>query len=669
MEAARRAGDDGSPEFLGMKRAGSADMLKKVLRRRAIHDPRPGEGVGGRPATAASALLVSLTIHALVLVGLAFAGHQVQEIVQTEFTSEVGSHEMEFLETDSTFQDLDQEETPPVMEAGGSFAPLLASTTTEMSSSAAPPVSAADTAGAALLDFGKLDVQRATDAIVPTATTLGKSVFIQGDGAEHVEGVDGAVDRVAVEILRRLENGRTLVVWAFDASRSLEAERERLSKHIGTIYEHIHQLDQNRLSLDGGLLTMVVAFGQNRAAAFAKPTDDISTIQNAIGAVPADESGIETTFTTVTEIVGRWGRFKNDAGDPYNLVVIVVTDEVGDDEDRLEEAIALARKRQTPVYVLGSEAIFGRIEGYVDYYDPKTKHTFNNVPVRQGPESAMLERLKLPFWYDGPSFDIIQAGFGPYALSRLASATGGIYFVTRFEGRRMGFDASKMKEYRPDWAPLADYERALEASPLRQAIINAALLTQQKLPDMPTLNFPSMEAPEFKDVMRNNQALADRIAYTVDEALGPITAAAKQRDHETSRRWRAHYDLIRGRLMAMKVRCYEYNWACARLIKDPPRFQNPKSNTWRMVPDETVRYSEKAAEAGRQAGELLKRVVDEHPDTPWALLAARELSHPFGFKWVEAYVPPPQRNDDDGDAPRRRNPAMPAEKPLEPPKL
>lgn len=651
-----------------MKRAGSAGMLKKVLRQLAVRVLRPDETRGGRPATAVSALMVSLTIHALLLVGLAFAGHQVQEIVQREFTSEVGSQAMEFLETDSTFQDLDQDETPPVLEAGGSFAPLLTSMVTPASSSAAPPVSATDAAGAAMLDLGKLDVQRATDVIVPTATTLGKSVFIQGSGAEHVEGVDGAVDRVAVEILRRLEDGRTLVVWAFDASRSLEAERQRLSKHIAAIYEHIRQLDQNRLSLDGGLLTMVVAFGQNRSAAFAQPTADVAAIQEAIDGVRADESGIETTFTTVADIVGRWGRYKNDAGDPYNLVVIVVTDEVGDDEERLEEAIALARKRRTPVYVLGSEAIFGRIEGYVDYYDPKLKHTFRNVPVRQGPESAMLERLRLPFWYDGPQYDGIQAGFGPYALSRMASATGGIYFVTRFEGGRMGFDASKMKEYRPDWSPMAEYQRAVAASPARQAVLNAALLTQERLPEMPTLSFPSMDAPNFKDVLRNNQALADRIAYTVDEALGPITAAAKQRDHETSRRWRAHFDLTHGRLMAMKVRCFEYNWACARLVKDPPRFQNPRSNTWRMVPDKTVRYSEKAAEAGRLAEDLLKRVIDEHPETPWALLADRELKNPFGFKWVEAFVPPPKPAEDNGGAPRR-NPNKPAEKPLEPPKL
>ena len=36
----------------------------------------------------------------------------------------------------------------------------------------------------------------------------------------------------------------------------------------------------------------------------------------------------------------------------------------------------------------------------------------------------------------------------------------------------------------------------------------------------------------------------------------------------------------------------------------------------------------------------LRRVVDDHPATPWALLAERELKDPLGFKWMETYVPP-----------------------------
>src|SRR5262249_26082082 len=153
-------------------------------------------------------------------------------------------------------------------------------------------------------------------------------------------------------------------------------------------------------------------------------------------------------------------------GRVYRTMVIVVTDEVGDDEANLEEAIALAQRAKVQVYVLGNQALFGRAEGYMNYTDPKTKHVYYGLPVRQGPESAMIEQIRLPFWYDGPQFEIVEAGFGPYALSRLATATGGIYFVTRFNTRRMGFDPARMQEYKPDWVSRERYEKQIEHSPL-----------------------------------------------------------------------------------------------------------------------------------------------------------------------------------------------------------
>ena len=134
--------------------------------------------------------------------------------------------------------------------------------------------------------------------------------------------------------------------------------------------------------------------------------------------------------------------------------------------DRLEEAVTIAQQAKVPVYVLGSQAIFGRVNGYVDYVDPKTKYVFRGLPVPQGPESAALEQIRLPFWYGGPQYEIVEAGFGPYALSRLASASGGIYFVTRFDSRRMGFDPARMREYKPDWDRKADYDKRIADSPL-----------------------------------------------------------------------------------------------------------------------------------------------------------------------------------------------------------
>ena len=217
-----------------------------------------------------------------------------------------------------------------------------------------------------------------------------------------------------------------------------------------------------------------------------------------------------------------------------------------------------------PVYVLGSQAVFGRYEGYMNYVDPKTKQVFYNVPVRQGPESVMLEQIRLPFWYGGLQYDILEAGFGPYALSRLAGATGGIYFVTRFDTRRMGFDPARMREYKPDWVRRRSTRGRSRTRPCGRRCSMRPRSPSRSCPAMPACPFRRPMRPNSRTCMAANKAVAERTAYTVDEALGPINAVAKLRDRETSRRWQAHYDLIRGRLLAMKVRCYEYNWACAR---------------------------------------------------------------------------------------------------------
>jgi von Willebrand factor type A domain-containing protein len=625
--------------------------------------------LGGRLEVELPAFLVSVTMHGLLLVSLAFAGYRVNQESTREFQSGVVDN---LVPMDSTYQDLDQTANPPApIAAAGSFAPTLAPTITSAPSSAGVvPTSAAREApgGGIAPELIKLDVRRATELIVPTATLLGQTVSIRGNGAELVGGVEGAVDRIAVEILRHLERGRTLVVWAFDASGSLLAERQRLSKHIETVYTHINQLDESHLSADSGLLTMVYSFGQDRRALLPKPTADRSEIIEAIQNVGQDTTGVETTFTTVGEIVNRFGRFKDAHHQPYHTMIIIVTDEVGDDQLRLEDAISMAQHAKVQVYVLGSQAVFGRDKGYVDYVDPKTKHVFHGVPVDQGPESLMIEQIRLPFWYGGLQYDIVEAGFGPYALSRLASATGGIYFVTRFDSRRMGFDPARMREYKPDWDRRADYEKKVADSPLRRAVLTAAQITQQKLPAMPTVFFPPADAPEFKEVMAVNQGIAERTAYTVDEALVSINSVVKLRDREISRRWQAHYDLIRGRLLAMKVRCYEYNWACARMKKDPPKFSSPKFNAWRLVPDQNIQYSEKAAVAAREAQTLLRRVIEDHPTTPWALLAERELKDPLGFKWVENFVQPRPRGNDNAAAQRKNKPASMA-KPPEMPKL
>lgn len=478
-------------------------------------------------------------------------------------------------------------------------------------------------------------------SMLPTATTLSSQVQLRGDGAEHVEGVEGAVDRLALEILRQLEKGRLLVVWAFDASGSLVDERQRLAEHVERVYDNILGRSEGQQAMQGGsLLTSVIGFGQDRKVLTQDPVTEPSEIGAAIRGVYLDESGIENTFTMVADVAHRFGRFEHD-GNPFRTMLIVVTDEVGEDEAMLEKAIAASNSAGMPVYVLGSPALFGREKTHVDFTHPRTGQRYVGLEVRQGPESVALESIRLPFWYDGPQFDELDAGFGPFALSRLAGSTGGIYFVTRMGRNRASFNPAGMREYKPDWVSRAQYETAVARNPLRASVLMASQITQQNLPSQPGLNFPAAGTPDFKEVMDRNQETVARVLYTVEEALVPISQAQPLRDRETSRRWQAHYDLIRARLLAMKVRCYEYNWACGQMKVNPRKFTNPQSNAWRLEPDPQVQSSDRASQAAAEATTLLERVVSDHHGTPWALLAQRELKDTFGFRWVETYVPPP----------------------------
>ena len=569
-------------------------------------------------------------------------------------------------------------ENTSLTPVGGSFAPETSAFLSERydpSSRASVPN---PTATPVLPPEIKENLNEVGGVTLPKPTKLDMSVSIAGNGSEHVENVEGAVDRVAVEILRRLEQGPTLVVWAFDASGSLLAERKQLADYIEKVYDHINQLDQSKLADNEGLLTVVVAFGEKRKLMTEKPTADRAEITTAIRNVPLDKSGIESTFGTIGEIAQKFGHYKREKT-AYQPMTVVVTDEVGDDDDLLEPAIAAATAARMPVFILGSAALYGRKDGLMDYTDPETKETYRGLTVRQGPETAVLEGIRLPFWFDGDQYEMLDSGFGPYSLSRLAGATGGIYFITRLGGHRITFDPDGMREYKPDWVSKEEYLALLQKNPMRRAVMRAGNATQQNLPPMPTFTFPSLDDPGFKDIMSRGQEAVARVQYTVDEALGVGAGAGGEptlmnvnqlREREPSRRWQAQYDLVRGRLLAMRVRCMEYNQACARMKKDPPKFTKPKSNAWRLTPDTEVHLRDKEIELAKEARTLLERVVKEHPGTPWALLAQRELKDPLGLKWVETYIapPPPPREGDGGNNPAPNRP-MPRMRPPQPPKI
>ena len=96
-------------------------MVAHMVRGLEARLPWLATWLGDRLELELPAFGVSLAVHGLLLVGLAFAGYRVHREVQREFRSEVVDN---LVPSDLTYQDLDQTASPPApVPAAGSFAP------------------------------------------------------------------------------------------------------------------------------------------------------------------------------------------------------------------------------------------------------------------------------------------------------------------------------------------------------------------------------------------------------------------------------------------------------------------------------------------------------------------------------------------------------------------
>src|SRR5262249_42461027 len=115
---------------------------------------------------------------------------------------------------------------------------------------------------------------------VATGTRFADSLSVPGAAGVGATGAVGAVDRITQEILLSLEERKTLVVWLFDQSGSLERQRAEIIKRFDRIYEELGVIEASgnpafKRHDAKPLLSAVVAFGETISLLTPKPTDDV----------------------------------------------------------------------------------------------------------------------------------------------------------------------------------------------------------------------------------------------------------------------------------------------------------------------------------------------------------------------------------------------------------
>ena len=79
-------------------------------------------------------------------------------------------------------------------------------------------------------------------------------------------------------------------------------------------------------------------------------------------------------------------------------------------------------------------------------------------------------------------------------------------------------------------------------------------------------------------------------------------------------------------------------------------FSRPESNTWNLQRSNAVTGDSKLEKEAKTAKDLLTGVIENHPGTPWAVLAQRELDTPMGWEWQESFTDlTPQNNNNGGN--------------------
>ncbi|MEX2025982.1 MAG: vWA domain-containing protein, partial [Pirellulaceae bacterium] len=390
------------------------------------------------------------------------------------------------------------------------------------------------------------------------------------------------------------------------------------------------------------------------------PTDSLEELKQAVKSIPNDNSGDENVFSAIREIarVNADYRYQtaSQTGPERNVMIVVFTDEAGTDERMLDEAVKMCRRWTMPVYVIGVPAPFGRRETTMKWVDPDPN--YDQSPqwgvVDQGPESLMLERIKLGFSGQQEDEISIDSGFGPYALTRLCVETGGIYFAVhpnRDVRRqvRQGevpafssylqyfFDPESMRRYRPDYVSVQDYVKNLERNAARGALVKAAANSQIDQMADPRLRFVKRDEGAFATDLTTAQQAAAALEPKVNNLYELLRKGEADREKEEVARWQAGYDLAMGRVLAVKVRTEGYNQVLAA-AKRGLKFRDAKNNTWVLDPSDEITVGSQMVKLAERAKMYLNRVVQEHPGTPWALLAERELKDPLGWKWKQEFT-------------------------------
>ncbi len=456
-----------------------------------------------------------------------------------------------------------------------------------------------------------------------------------------------AMKKLVAVIKDSVDLGPTLVVWVLDRTTSAHDIVREVTENAAAFYES-PEAAQWSSAPGKPLLTAVVAFDEKVDFVLDPPSHDAKQVVAALEGLGTSASSREMPFTAVKQAIEKYLPLRTK--ERREVVLVVVTDEAGDDTQVAEELLEPLRKHAIPLYAIGLPAPWGQSNPFATNPTAVPASKDDLVPT-VGPESVMPERVDIENWVQRlgskVNAEIVDSGFGPFAMERLCRASRGKFFALRAEtgsrsvsartwppGNEMRFDDKVVTKYAPDYVSVSDYQKLLSENKARGALSEAGRLGKLKTEGQPGTRFPKDAEAKMAKKMSEAQQFAARNLPPVDRFYDVLIKGEADRVKLTSPRWQAEYDLAAGRVIANKARLDGYNSMIAAL-KRGKTFQKPDSKAWVLEPADSFETESTIKKMADKAKSYLERVVQEHPGTPWAKIAEEELKAPLGWTWKE----------------------------------
>jgi hypothetical protein len=186
-------------------------------------------------------------------------------------------------------------------------------------------------------------------------------------------------------------------------------------------------------------------------------------------------------------------------------------------------------------------------------------------------------------------------------------------------------------------ARLASYVNPTAKLPEHAAVQQMIrLLAQPKFTRPLEMHFvPKPDEARFKaNVLKRQRDAALQLAE-LDDMITSLRSPGQEVLEGPAQSRNADYLLLLARLLARRAYLYEYNFMLGQIRKDalPPLVAGVHTG-WKLVPQEAPASGKEAERMSREARQILARVAEQCPGTPWEIAAKRDQLTYLGLAWV-----------------------------------